>query len=132
MFHFNLKYLCCAVICVPIGLASREYAYLLPIFMALYAGDALWAMLVYFLVRSFVTDTILSMLFATMFSFGIEFLQLYHAPWIEALRKTTPGALILGCGFLWSDLLCYLAGIVLAFLIDVLLKRKAQRDYYPR
>ena len=39
--------------------------------------------------------------------------QLYHAPWIDAIRDTLPGALVLGYGFLWSDLACYAAGVAL-------------------
>jgi hypothetical protein len=123
MLHFNLKYLCCALVCVPVGLASREWAYLLPSFPALYAGDTIWAMLVYFLMRSVIADLKTSFIAALVFSFAIEFLQLYHASWIEAIRNTKIGGLILGFGFLWSDLLCYSVGILLAALIDHLLLR---------
>lgn len=121
MFHFNLKYLCCAITCIPIGLASRECAHLLPPFLALYAGDILWAVLVYFLIRSFVTDPKSSVISALLFSFAIEFLQLYNAPWIGRIRNTILGGLVLGFGFLWSDLLCYATGIALAAIVDYFL-----------
>jgi hypothetical protein len=111
MFYFNLKYLFCALIIVPVGLASREWSHLLPSFVALYAGDTLWAMLVYFLTRTILTNFKTAFVTALVFSFAIEFLQLYHAPWIENLRNTVPGALVLGSGFLWSDLVCYSVGI---------------------
>ena len=34
----------------------------------------------------------------------VEESQLYHASWIDSIRGTTLGALVLGHGFLWSDL----------------------------
>ena len=58
---------------------------------------------------------------AAAFALAIELSQLYHAPWLDAVRATRPGALILGFGFLWSDLACYAVGIALAALIDCLL-----------
>lgn len=49
---------------------------------------------------------------------AIECSQLYRAPWIDAWRATTLGALVLGQGFLWSDLLCYAVGVALAAVVD--------------
>jgi len=49
--------------------------------------------------------------------------QLYHAPWLDAVRATRPGALALGQGFLWSDLACYAAGVGAAALIDLSMRR---------
>ena len=43
-------------------------------------------------------------------SIAVELSQLYHAPWIDSIRQTTLGGLILGFGFLWSDLACYAVG----------------------
>jgi hypothetical protein len=44
-------------------------------------------------------------------AFLVEISQLYHAPWIDSIRQTTLGALVLGFGFLWTDLVCYSVGI---------------------
>ena len=51
-----------------------------------------------------------------------EISQLYHAPWIDAIRATRLGALVLGYGFLWSDLACYTAGVVVAACLDMVLR----------
>ena len=59
------------------------------------------------------------MLAALAFSFAIEFSQLYQADWINALRRTTLGGLILGYGFLWSDLVCYTVGILIGAGIEL-------------
>ena len=51
---------------------------------------------------------------AATFALGIELSQLSEHPLLELARATRLGALVLGHGFLWIDLVRYLAGIVLA------------------
>ncbi len=48
---------------------------------------------------------------ALTFSLCIEVSQLYHASWIDTVRGTRVGGLVLGYGFLWSDLARYAAGV---------------------
>lgn len=55
---------------------------------------------------------------SVIFSFGIEFCQLYQAPWINEIRNNRLGSLILGHGFLFVDLIRYTIGILLAMLLD--------------
>ena len=43
---------------------------------------------------------------------------MYHAPWIDSIRRTTPGGLVLGFDFVWSDLACYAVGVGLGILIE--------------
>jgi len=50
---------------------------------------------------------------ALTFSWGVEFSQLYHAPWIDAVRATIPGKLVLGNTFNWPDLFAYALGVAL-------------------
>ena len=47
----------------------------------------------------------------------LEFLQLWQAPWIVALRRTLPGRLILGTHFSWLDFPPYAVGGLLAWLL---------------
>jgi len=61
-------------------------------------------------------------LYAGMFSLLIELSQFYHAPWIDAIRATRIGGLVLGFGFLWRDLVCYALGIMGGVVIDVALR----------
>lgn len=105
------------------GLLSRRVDGL-PRFLAVYSGDVLWATMV-FLGIAFLFKTQPSKYIAVaalLFSFGIEFSQLYHAPWIDQIRATTIGGLVLGYGFLWSDLICYTVGIIIAMVIDYFMK----------
>ena len=49
---------------------------------------------------------------AILISFAIEVSELYQAEWINRIRHTTMGGLILGFGFKWSDLVCYTIGVL--------------------
>ena len=55
---------------------------------------------------------------------GTEFLQLYKAPWIEAVRANRLGAVVLGHSFAWRDVACYAVGAVAAWAFD---RRAASR-----
>jgi hypothetical protein len=104
-----------------LGIGSRRFALALPAFIAAYAGDTLWA-LVAFLGFGLLmprASTRHVALLAIVFSVVIEVSQLYDAPWIASIRRTTLGGLILGFGFLWSDLICYVVGVGLGVLIEV-------------
>lgn len=112
-----------AIMCL--GLASRKYIDYLPSFLGKYSGDTLWATMFYlglaFLFNRFNIKkiTILSLIF----SYGIEISQLYQANWINEIRNTLIGSLILGRGFLFSDLICYTVGIFIGIIIDKLIFR---------
>lgn len=112
-----------AVVTMGLGLASREVGYHLPAFVAAYAGDTLWATLVYWLTRAFrpALHTWQSAAAALGFAYAIEFSQFYQAPWLNSLRHTTLGALVLGFGFRATDLLCYAAGVACGYALDRLL-----------
>jgi hypothetical protein len=113
-------YLLLAVAAVVLGLASRRYRGALPAAVGAYAGDVLWAAMVYLLGAAVWTGAPARKVAAgaAVFALAIELSQLYHAPWIDAVRDTRLGGLVLGFGFLWSDLACYAAGIALAFALD--------------
>lgn len=51
-------------------------------------------------------------------AFLVEISQLYHARWIDSIRQTALGGLVLGFGFLWTDLVCYSVGIVTGSLTE--------------
>jgi len=109
-----------AVLIMALGLASRRPDISLPPFIAAYAGDTLWALMVFLWVG--VLWPCLSLqgrtLLAWAFACAVEVSQLYHAPWIDTLRATTLGGLVLGYDFVWSDIVCYSAGIGLGALIE--------------
>ncbi len=118
--NFKIKYILIALSFMAIGYTSRQYYPTTGTFIHDYVGDAIWAGMIYFGFRMIQSQTscLKSAIYAIIFCFGIEFLQLYHATWIESLRHTKLGGLILGFEFLWSDLLSYTIGILIAFIID--------------
>ena len=93
--------------------------------IAPFVGDMLWAMMVYFGFRFLFPklDILKSVLLAILFSFSIEISQLYQADWINNIRSTTLGGLVLGHGFLFEDLISYSIGIILGYFIDKLIKK---------
>jgi len=105
-----------------LGIGSRRYAHALPGFVTGYAGDTLWALAAFLGIglvlprASIRTIALLTM----SFSVAVEISQLYHAPWIDSIRQTTVGGLILGFGFLWSDLACYALGVGLGVAIEII------------
>ncbi|OJW23934.1 MAG: hypothetical protein BGO49_17255 [Planctomycetales bacterium 71-10] len=106
---------------ILLGIGSRRFGHWLPGFVADYAGDTLWALVAFLGIGLILprASTWRVALLATSFSVMIEIGQLYHAPWIDSIRGTTLGALVLGHGFLWSDLACYAVGVGLGILVEL-------------
>lgn len=125
----RLVYLTLLMITVALGLLSRRFPDETPSWIHLYAGDTLWSLMVYWILRlSFPENkTPTSALAALLFSFAIELSQICHTPWLDAIRATRLGGLVLGFGFLWSDLICYTTGVAVGILSDKFLiqNRKA-------
>jgi hypothetical protein len=111
----RLVYGVALVLVIAAGLGSRVFGRSLPSFVATYAGDTLYATMVFVVLGILAPrwSTARLALTALACSCAIEVSQLYHAPWIDAMRRTLPGALVLGYGFLWSDLACYAVGVAL-------------------
>jgi hypothetical protein len=97
-----------------------------PALVVTYAGDVLWAAMVFWIIA--IAFPRLNHWFIAIATFAVAALvevgQLYHAPWIDSLRATTIGGLVLGRGFLWSDLVCYAAGAAVAAVVDLALVRR--------
>lgn len=113
------------ILVIILGIASRKFSIYLPQFINLYLGDALWAFMIFsgfgFLFTNLETKKL--GLAALMFCYFIEVTQLYHSSWIDSIRRTTLGGLVLGYGFLWSDLIAYTMGISIGVLLEVFAKK---------
>ena len=115
-------YALAVVLVIGIGLLWRSGLLALPNFIAKYGGDSLWALVV-FLCFGFVyprSSTTRIGFIAVCFAWSVEFLQLYHAHWIDAIRSTRPGHLALGSSFNAPDLVAYFVGIALGVLAEYL------------
>lgn len=89
-------------------------------------GDVLWAMMMTWLVaavgvrvdcKSTLNPTCIHAGIALLACYAVEFSQLLHTPALDALRRTTIGALVLGTGFDARDLVAYAAGVAIAAMI---------------
>jgi hypothetical protein len=114
-----LLYLPLAALIIALGLPARLMPHRLPSWHVAYAGDFLWAMLLYFVCAlTLRRSTKQTFLIALFIAFFIETSQLFHPPWLEYLRSVRPLAFVLGFSFLWSDIAAYTLGITLAAVID--------------
>ena len=108
---------------IALGLASRKIPGVLETF-GKYPGDALWALAVFFgwmfLLPRKGTWSIAGIALAT--SCLVEVSQLYQAPWINEIRRTMLGHLILGTTFSWWDIVAYCVGILVGVAIDVTIR----------
>jgi hypothetical protein len=102
-------------------------------------GDALWAVMVVWWIAALAPVLALSRraTVACAFCFLVELSQLYRAPWLDAIRETTVGHLMLGSDFDWRDLGAYAAGVLGAVLLEravtraLLLPRKGSNPGPP-
>lgn len=111
----RIRYFILILIVIAFGITSRKMEGI-PTFF----GDSLYAVMVYYGMRMFFIDVIIkkTAVLALLFCFGIEFLQLYDGEWMLEIRRTTAGHYVLGQGFIWSDLVYYTLGIIVAVYLD--------------
>ncbi|PQA59503.1 ribosomal maturation YjgA family protein [Siphonobacter curvatus] len=111
-------------ITISLGLIGRRLA-----FVPLAVGDALWAVAVFWVLHLLNPQAKTSRLalFALLISYAIEFSQLWQASWLVKLRSTLPGKLLLGQGFLYSDLIAYSLGISVVVLIKWYISTKISK-----
>ncbi len=113
-------YALAAMCIIALGLASRKYPALFPAGLEKYPGDSLWALMVFagYCTLLPASKTLKVAVLALVTSYSVEFSQLYQAPWIHAIRATTPGHLILGSTFHGPDLVAYTIGVVIGAALD--------------
>ncbi len=111
-------YLFLIILIVVIGLLSRSR--FVPEFIYPYLGDFMYAVLIFFII-GFVLHKQKSARIAFIsitLCYMIEIIQLYQSDWINTIRSYTIGGLILGHGFLWSDLISYTVGGITAYTYE--------------
>lgn len=112
---YRIHYFIVLILIISFGIMSRR-TNVIP----LVTGDFLYAVMIYVLMRIILINkksyqiAILSLILC----YGIEFLQLYQGNWMIELRKTLFGRYVLGQGFLWTDILAYTFGVLIAFIIE--------------
>jgi hypothetical protein len=117
----NRKYLfLILLLLIPIGLGTKFYRGPFEQWVHLYAGDIFYPMFWYFLAR-FVWPR-LPCLWGAVGVFGfcalIEVSQMWKPVFLQTLRQTFFGAVLLGSGFDWPDFLYYAVGVGIAVGIE--------------
>jgi hypothetical protein len=107
-------YLLLVCVVIACGLGSRSEIVALSPFFAKYVGNALWALMIFIGLGSVFPSRSTAWVagWAAAVSASVEFSQLYHAPWIDAVRRTWIGRMALGDTFAWGDMAAYAVGIV--------------------
>lgn len=107
--HPRIPFALTAMVVATLGLFSRMPFLHLPLFW----GDVLWACMVYALIGALAPRCRMDR--RTLVAWGlcmlIECSQLVRVPWLDALRATALGHLLLGSTFVFGDLLCYTLGV---------------------
>lgn len=119
-------YLTVAIVAtVVVGLASRKFPWLFSATLGKYPGDVLWAQMVYWGVRFLIPSASIAKVatYSLSIAFIDELSQLYQVPWINNIRATTLGHLVLGSTFSWLDMLSYLVGVILCGVFELILSR---------
>ena len=116
----RICYLAGIAVLIALGLLSRRVK-----FVPAACGDALWAMMVYCCFRIVLIrkPMIISAMAALITSFAIEFSQMLTPDWLVKIRSTFLGHMLLGQGFLWSDLLAYTIGIAVIYGLTALIRQ---------
>ncbi len=121
----RVAYVLAALAVIPLGLGVRAVP--LPWGIGGPAGDALWAVELYCVLRALVpgaaprNTAIVCYVLAAL----DEASQAIHTPWLDAIRATWLGHMILGRGFVWLDLLWYAVGTAGAWAIDEAVSARA-------
>ena len=99
---------------IILGILSRKFD-----FFPLFIGDVLYAVLIYFTFSLLfpTKNRFHILLISLLICFTVEISQLIKWDWLKTIRSTTFGHYVLGEGFLWEDLLCYVIGVTVAYFI---------------
>jgi hypothetical protein len=105
---------------IAAGLALRLTHVGLPFLVVKYGGSILWAMMLYWIVSTVRPHwrAMKAALVTGAIAWAVEAFKLYQTPWLDAFRRTLPGALLLGRVFSGWDLLAYALAIGAAALAD--------------
>jgi len=118
------------VLVIATGVLWRSGMLPLSSFQSKYGGVALWALVVFLCVgfvfrRSAIARVGLA---ALCIAWCVEVLQLYHAAWIDGIRATRLGEMVLGSTFNAPDLIAYAVGIAMGVAAEFVIWNRRHRD----
>ncbi|MCP4439489.1 MAG: DUF2809 domain-containing protein [Aureispira sp.] len=123
----RIVYVFLIIATIGLGLLSRSSW--VPAYIYAYLGDALYALMIYFIVGWCLSKNKIEnvVIISLVICFLIEFSQLCHFEWLDTLRQNRLGRLVLGRGFLWTDLIAYTMGVLLGGLLEMLYYKRLSK-----
>ena len=117
MIRLRITYFLLFIFCTWLALATRSHHQWFHPLVVQYGGDIIWSGMFVFFLRFFFVQTPLWKLALFNYALGVanECSQLSNAGIMVAIRQTYLGRLLFGVGFLWSDLVCYAIGTLIAW-----------------
>lgn len=117
IFKYRMALLISIIIIVPLGYIVRFYGsapeWLNDLFGSI-AYEIFWILLIAFLFPK--ASPFWTAVGVCLSTCAIEFLQLWQPPFLQAIRATIPGRLVLGNIFAWSDFPSYFIGSFLGWV----------------
>jgi hypothetical protein len=112
----RIIYALLVIVVIALGIISRKVTVI-----PLIVGDILYRVMMFLLIKFLLIQLRYwkVALISLSICYFIEISQLYNAPWINQIRNTTIGALVLGHGFLWSDMMAYTLGTAIIYFITL-------------
>jgi len=112
---------------IGIGLFVHWYGTMLPAAARDVLGDALWAMMIVWLIGAVVPNepVALRAAAALIICWMVEASQAYHSQFLDGLRQTIIGALALGTDFGFRDLGAYALGVAAALGLELACDRRS-------
>ncbi len=93
-----------------------------------YIGDVLVTLLLCALIRSFIPDKIRFLaVYVSIFSVFVEVGQYFNYVKLLGLSDIKFFSILMGTSFSWIDIICYAVGCLIFFVIEITLKRNADK-----
>lgn len=133
-FKYRIILLINIILIIPLGYTVRFYHGIAPEWvndcLGAIAYQIFWILFVLFIYPK--ASLIWTAVGVFFFTCGIEFLQLWQPPWLQALRATLPGRLVLGNSFTLSDFPPYLIGSLLGWVWAKLLYNRIDSGAFSK
>lgn len=119
----RITYFMCIIIAIILTIMIENYKNVLPLSIGNYLENVLKALIIYLFIAfifkkiSAINISVISMLICSCFSIS----NLCEIPWVDNIKNTSIGLFILGNSFVYTDLICYLVGVILGFVLEMLL-----------
>ncbi len=127
-FQMRLRTLLLLIIITPLGFYSKFYNGPADLWINNSFGGLLyemfWCLAIFFLFPKFNITFIPVIVFIS--TSLLEFLQLWHPPFLQTIRQTFLGRTLIGTSFVWSDFFYYFIGCIIGFVILQFLKKKSR------